>query len=55
MVDDNETNRKIVHEQVLCWGMTNGMAADGEKRLRRCAAAERGEPYDLVIADLKMP
>jgi two-component system, sensor histidine kinase and response regulator len=55
-VDDNETNRKIVHEQVLCWGMTNGMAADGEKALAMLrSAAERGDPYDLVIADLKMP
>jgi PAS domain S-box-containing protein len=56
VVDDNETNRKIVHEQVLCWGMTNGMAADGENALAMLrAAAERGVPYDLVIADLKMP
>jgi two-component system, sensor histidine kinase and response regulator len=56
VVDDNETNRKIVHEQVLCWGMTNGMAADGENALAMLrSAAERGEPYDLVIADLKMP
>ncbi|HEX2108107.1 MAG TPA: response regulator, partial [Rubrobacteraceae bacterium] len=56
VVDDNETNRKIVHEQVISWGMTNGMADDGPRALRILrAAAERGEPYDLAILDLGMP
>jgi PAS domain S-box-containing protein len=56
VVDDNETNRKIVHEQVTSWGMGNGMAQDGEGALKRLrSAAEKGEPYDLAILDLSMP
>ena len=56
VVDDNETNRRIVHEQVLSWGMNNGMAEDGQSALdilRR--ATEGGEPYDLAILDMNMP
>ncbi len=56
VVDDNETNRKILHEQVISWGMMNGMAEDGQSALKMLrAAAERGEPYDLAILDLDMP
>ncbi|HEX2740957.1 MAG TPA: response regulator, partial [Rubrobacter sp.] len=56
VVDDNETNRKIVHEQVVSWGMENGMAGDGPEALNKLrAAAENGEPYDLAILDMDMP
>ena len=56
VVDDNDTNRKIVHEQVLSWGMRNGMAQNGPKALEMLkGAAERGESYDLAIVDLDMP
>jgi len=54
VVDDNETNRKIVYEQVISWGMKNGMALDGQSALeilRR--ASQRGEPYDLAILDMQ--
>ncbi|MGI8910065.1 MAG: response regulator [Rubrobacteraceae bacterium] len=56
VVDDNETNRKIVHHQVISWGMRNGMAGDGPGALRKLReAAERGDPYDLTILDMQMP
>ncbi|HJQ28119.1 MAG TPA: histidine kinase N-terminal 7TM domain-containing protein, partial [Rubrobacter sp.] len=56
VVDDNGTNRKILHEQVLALGMTNGMAGDGTSALRSLrGAAGEGEPYDLAILDLDMP
>jgi CheY-like chemotaxis protein len=56
VVDDNETNRKIVHEQVVSWGMKNGMARDGAQALQRLRSfAQAGEPYDLAIVDLDMP
>ena len=56
VVDDNETNRKILHEQVVSWGMKNGMAEDGQSALAMLhAAAGREEPYDLAIIDLDMP
>jgi CheY-like chemotaxis protein len=56
MVDDNETNRKIVHEQVVSWGMKNGSAEDGQSALEKLReAAEAEDPYDLAILDLEMP
>ena len=56
VVDDNETNRKIVHRQVISWGMKNGQAEDGQRALKMLhEAAERGEPYDVAILDIHMP
>ncbi len=56
VVDDNETNRQIVHEQVLSWGMKNGQAKDGSEALQRLRSfAQAGEPYDLAIVDMQMP
>ena len=56
VVDDNDTNRKIVHHQVVSWGMKNGTAADGPEALRMLLSfAEAGEPYDLAIVDRQMP
>ncbi len=56
VVDDNETNRKILHRQVVSWGMKNGMAEDSQSALGLLReAAEKGEPYDVAIVDLDMP
>ena len=56
VVDDNQTNRKIVHTQVISWGMKNGMAQDGQRALELLRlAAENGEPYDVAILDRQMP
>jgi two-component system, sensor histidine kinase and response regulator len=56
IVDDNETNRKILHNQVISWGMKNGQAEDGHVALKLLrAAAQKGESYDLAILDLDMP
>jgi CheY-like chemotaxis protein len=56
IVDDNEINRRVIHEQVTNWGMINGSFAFSRQALdevRRAAAA--GQPYDFVIADFRMP
>lgn len=56
VVDDNETNRKIVHSQIISWGVRNGSPKSGEEALmmlRREAA--KGDPYDLAILDMHMP
>jgi CheY-like chemotaxis protein/HPt (histidine-containing phosphotransfer) domain-containing protein len=56
VVDDNKTNRDILHYQVTSWGMRNGEAAAGSEALeilKREAAAKR--PYDIVILDMQMP
>src|SRR5207244_4070768 len=56
VVDDNATNRNILHRQVLSWRMRNGCACSGEEALttlRRESAT--GHPYEIVILDLQMP
>jgi PAS domain S-box-containing protein len=56
VVDDNATNRKIVHHQIISWGMRNGCVASGPEALeilRREAAL--GDPYDFAILDYQMP
>ena len=55
-VDDNETNRKILQEQLAAWGMKNMSAEDGPSALEMLrSATEAGEPYDLAILDMQMP
>ena len=56
VVDDNATNRALVHHQITSWGMRNGSAASGEEALRdlRREAAAR-DPYDIAILDMQMP
>ncbi|MEO5804530.1 MAG: response regulator [Verrucomicrobiota bacterium] len=56
IVDDNATNREILHHQVVAWKMRNDSAAQGNSALEqlRCAAADN-DPYDIAILDLQMP
>jgi len=57
IVDDNTTNRTILHYQVLGWRMRNGgSVASGREALavlRREASG--GDPYRLAILDMQMP
>ncbi len=56
IVDDNNTNRSILHDQIIAWGMSNGSAENGQKALELLTnAAKRGEPYDLAVVDMNMP
>ena len=56
IVDDNEVNRRVVHEQVISWGMRNGSFASGVEALQAMrAAVADGDPYQMVIADYQMP
>jgi PAS domain S-box-containing protein len=56
VVDDNETNRKILHHQITSWGMKNSSAKDGVEALELMReAAARGEPFDLAVLDMQMP
>ncbi|MDP9486708.1 MAG: response regulator, partial [Actinomycetota bacterium] len=56
IVDDNETNRRILREQTLSWGMRSGEAEDGVAALRELrTAAREGAPYDVAILDMQMP
>ena len=56
VVDDNATNRDILHQQVLSWGMRNGCAANAQDALailRKATAS--GDPYELTLMDMMMP
>ncbi|MGE0468436.1 MAG: response regulator [Nitrospira sp.] len=56
IVDDNESNRLILHHLVSGWGMVDDLAEDAESALRRISeATQRGTPYDLAILDVIMP
>ncbi|MBI4325815.1 MAG: response regulator, partial [Chloroflexi bacterium] len=56
IVDDNATNRKILHHQITAWHMRNGSVAGGPEALARLRSeAAAGNPYDLAILDMQMP
>src|SRR5258708_3628566 len=56
IVDDNEVNRRVVHEQISSWGMRNGSFASGEEALQAISTAQASkDPYQIVIADYQMP
>jgi CheY-like chemotaxis protein len=56
IVDDNEVNRRVVHEQISSLGMRNGSYASGQDALDAIRTAKRGgDPYRIVIADYHMP
>jgi len=56
IVDDHETNRRILHKQISSWGMRDGKAKNGVEALELLrAAAKSGEAYDLAVLDMQMP
>jgi two-component system sensor histidine kinase/response regulator len=56
IVDDNETNRKILAHQLNSWGMTYEQADSGMRALELLRRAQaKGQPYNLAILDLMMP
>jgi signal transduction histidine kinase/CheY-like chemotaxis protein len=56
IVDDNETNRSILHHQLSSWGVADASVAGGIEALAALrAAAVRGTPVDVAILDMHMP
>jgi two-component system, sensor histidine kinase and response regulator len=56
IVDDNQTNRTILHRQVTSWGMRDGAAEDGLQALGLlCTAEISGDPYEVAVLDMQMP
>jgi PAS domain S-box-containing protein len=55
-VDDNATNRTLLHVQLSAWGMQVDCVPDGPRALVRLRAARHdGLPYVLVVLDMRMP
>ena len=56
IVDDNDSNRMILHHLVTNWGMIDDMAENATIALKLVAeATARGLSYDLAILDMMMP
>ena len=56
IVDDNEVNRRVLHEHIASFGMRNGSFATGEEALQALRqASNAGDPYDFAILDYQMP
>ena len=56
VVDDNETNRFILHEQVTSWGMESRSADSGPRALEMLyEACALGMPFDIAVLDMMMP
>ena len=56
IVDDNATNRRILEQYALQWGLQSASASDGYQALAVLKdAVIQGEPFDLAILDLQMP
>jgi PAS domain S-box-containing protein len=56
IIDDNATNRIILHEQLTSWGVINECAENARSALAMLhSAAVNGYPYDIAILDMQMP
>ncbi|TWU36128.1 PAS domain-containing protein [Novipirellula artificiosorum] len=56
VVDDNETNRLILHEMLSNWGMKPTLASGTEEAIAKLEAASQDQtPFGLTIADVNMP
>ncbi len=56
VVDDNETNRRILKETLACWAMKPEVAHSGPEALAKMErAAAQGEPFQLLLLDAHMP
>jgi two-component system sensor histidine kinase/response regulator len=56
IVDDNPVNRRVLHEQLMQWGLRNGSVASGAEALAALRSAQTsGDPYQIAILDYQMP
>jgi two-component system, sensor histidine kinase and response regulator len=56
IVDDNETNRNILHRQAAAWGMRHESVGSGPEALAALrAAAATPDPFRIVVLDMQMP
>lgn len=56
VVDDNATNRRILHDTLREWGAVPSTAANGREALAAMQrSAQLGTPFHLVLLDYMMP
>jgi two-component system, sensor histidine kinase and response regulator len=56
VVDDNATNRRVLEEMLVIWGMKPAMADGGWTGLSAMERArDAGKPFPLVLLDAQMP
>ena len=56
IVDDNEVNRRVLHEQITSGGMRNGSLSSAAKVLDALRAAKQSsDPYQFLYLDYQMP
>jgi PAS domain S-box-containing protein len=56
IVDDNDVNRRMLHEHVKSWNMRNGSFARARQALQALREARAaGDPYQVVLLDYQMP
>jgi CheY-like chemotaxis protein/HPt (histidine-containing phosphotransfer) domain-containing protein len=56
VVDDNATNRQILHHQLARWKMRNGAASNGIDALAALRReAQAGDRYVVALLDMQMP
>lgn len=56
VVDDNDTNRRLLSSMLQNWHMRPTVRASGEEALTELTrAAEAGTPYALALLDVQMP
>jgi signal transduction histidine kinase/DNA-binding response OmpR family regulator len=56
IVDDNQTNQKILSAYLDQWGCRNAVASSGKEALLKLYhAVENDDPYDAALVDMMMP
>lgn len=56
VVDDNESNRRILHDELLRWKMRAASAASAAQALEQLdTSLKAGEPFELMVIDSTMP
>jgi len=55
-VDDNATNRRLLHDLLENWGLETELAEDADSAMTALAEAEQaGRAYSLILLDAQMP
>jgi two-component system, sensor histidine kinase and response regulator len=55
IVDDNATNRKILHHQLMSMAMRDRLAASGQEALDILQLEHAADPFAVAILDVNMP